>query len=193
MPFGPIFRWETAAIARRERDYVIRFIYGLVVLVCFAFPLLVESGLSSAEVLEHRKLVAASMASFAAIVSGQALALFLVTPALFGGAIAEEVERGNLVLLLASPLRSLEIVLGKLGPRMAQVALMLAVAIPVLALLSLNGGVNEKLVMLSNAVLLTTAFLIASLAILISASPHPFARQCSGLMFSNSSGWPRHP
>ncbi len=169
MPFGPIFRWETAAIARRDRNYVIRFIYGLVILVCFAFPLLDATGLSSAQELEHRKLAAASMASFGAIVFGQALALFLVTPALFAGAIAQEVERGNLVLLLASPVNCLEIVLGKLGPRMAQVASIVAVAIPVLALLSLNGGVNEKLVILSDAVLLSTAFLIGSLAILVSA------------------------
>ena len=66
-----------------------------------------------------------------------------MTPALFAGAIAQEVERGNLVLLLASPVSSFEIVLGKLGPRMAQVVLILAVAVPVLGLLSLNGGVDD--------------------------------------------------
>jgi len=71
-------------------------------------------------------------------------------------------------LLLASPVSSLEIVLGKLGPRMAQVVLIVAVAVPVLSLLSLNGGVDDKLVILSDAVLLSSAFLIASMAMLIS-------------------------
>jgi ABC-type transport system involved in multi-copper enzyme maturation permease subunit len=169
LPFGPIFRWEMAAIARRERNYVIRFIYGLVILTCFSFPLLVETGLSSAQELERRELVAASTASFGAILWGQAVALLLVTPAFFAGAIAQEVERGNLVLLLASPLRSVEIVLGKLGPRMAQVVLIVAVAVPVLALLSLSGGIDQQLVILSSAVLLTSALLIASTAMVISA------------------------
>jgi ABC-type transport system involved in multi-copper enzyme maturation permease subunit len=166
---GPIFRWETAAIARRERNYVIRWVYGLVILTCFSFPLIYKSGLSSASELEHRELAAASMASFAAIVAGQALALFLAMPPLFAGAIAQEVERGNLLLLLASPLRSVEIVLGKLGPRLVHVALIVAVAVPVLGLLSLNGGVDEKLVLLADSVLLSSAFLAGSLAILISA------------------------
>ncbi len=168
MPLGPVFRWETAAIARRKRTYVIRGIYGLVILTCFSLPLLDTTGLSSAREIEHRQLAAATQESFGAILAGQALALLLVTPALFAGAIAQEVERGNLVLLLASPASSLEIVLGKLGPRFAQVVLMLAVAVPVIGLLSLNGGVNDKLVLLCNAVLLSSAFLIASVAMLIS-------------------------
>ncbi len=168
MPLGPVFRWETAAIARRKRTYVIRGIYGLVILTCFSLPLLDTIGLSSARELEHRQLAAASQESFGAMMFGQALALLLVTPALFAGAIAQEVERGNLILLLASPASSLEIVLGKLGPRIAQVVLILAVAVPVLGLLSLNGGVNDQLVILSDAVLLTSAFLIASVAMLIS-------------------------
>ncbi len=168
MPLGPVFRWETAAIARRKRTYVIRGIYGLVILTCFSLPLLDTIGLSSARELEHRQLAAASQESFGAMMFGQALALLLVTPALFAGAIAQEVERGNLILLLASPASSLEIVLGKLGPRIAQVVLILAVAVPVLGLLSLNGGVDDQLVILSDAVLLTSAFLIASVAMLIS-------------------------
>ncbi len=168
LPIGPVFRWETAAIARRKRTYVIRGIFGLVILTCFSLPLLETTGISSARELEHRQLAAAAQESFGAILAGQALALLLVTPALFAGAIAQEVERGNLTLLLASPASSLEIVLGKLGPRIAQVVLILAVAVPVLGLLSLNGGVDDKLVILSDAVLLTSAFLIASAAMLIS-------------------------
>jgi len=165
---GPVFRWETAAIARRKRAYVIRGIYGLVILTCFSFPLLETTGLSSAQELEHRQLAAATQESFGAILTGQGLALLLVTPALFAGAIAQEVERGNLILLLASPASSLEIVLGKLGPRIVQLVLILAVAVPVLGLLSLNGGVDDKLVILADAVLLTSAFLIAAVAMLIS-------------------------
>jgi len=165
---GPVFRWETAAIARRKRTYVIRWIYGLVILVCFSFPLWATTGLSSARELEHRKLAAASLESVGAILSGQALALLFLTPALFAGAIAQEVERGNLMLLLASPVSGLEIVLGKLGPRIAQVVLIIAVAVPALALLSLNGGVDAALVILCDALMLTSAFLIASVALLIS-------------------------
>ena len=51
MPLGPVFRWEAAAIARRERTYVIRWIYGLVVLTCFTLPLLSTTGISSAREL----------------------------------------------------------------------------------------------------------------------------------------------
>jgi len=168
LPFGPVFRWEIAAIARRERAYLIRWIYGLVILVCFSFPLWRATGLSSARELDHRELAAASQESFGMLLAGQALAIFVVTPALFAGAIAQEVERGNYVFLIASPLSSVELILDKLGPRMAQLILLLAVAVPVLGLLSLNGGVDFELVVLSDGILLTSAFLIASAAMMIS-------------------------
>jgi ABC-type transport system involved in multi-copper enzyme maturation permease subunit len=168
LPLGPIFRWETAAIGRRKRTYVIRLIYGLLILACFTLPLAGTTGLSSAETLDHRELARVSLGLFGTIVVGQTVALFLLAPALFASAIAEEIERSNLVLLLATPVTSLGIVLGKLGPRLAQVVLILAVAVPVLALLSLNGGVDDKFVILSNAVLLTSAALLASMSMLIS-------------------------
>jgi ABC-type transport system involved in multi-copper enzyme maturation permease subunit len=139
-----------------------------VILLCFSLPLLATTGLSSARELDHRKLATASQQSFGAIAAGQDLAILAFSPALFAGAIASEFERGSLVLLLASPLSSVAIILGKLGPRMAQFILIIAAAIPVLGLLSLNGGVDVALVVLADGVLLSSAFLIASMAILIS-------------------------
>jgi ABC-type transport system involved in multi-copper enzyme maturation permease subunit len=162
------------AIARRRRTYVIRFIYALGLLSFFAYPVLVIMGYSSTRELDHRRLAVIAAQWFWGVMDGQALALVLLMPALVGGAIAAEAERGNLALWIASPMSSLDIVLGKLGPQMVQAILIVALSVPVLGLLSLNGGVDLGILFMCDAVMLGAAFLIACIAILVSTlSGHP--------------------
>lgn len=58
--------------------------------------------------------------------------LLLVTPALTGGAIAEEKTRGTLTYLLTSPLEPWEVVVGKLLGRVYHVLLLAMVGLPLL-------------------------------------------------------------
>jgi ABC-2 type transport system permease protein len=98
----------------------------------------------------------------------QGLAVLVLTPALVGGALAEEKQKRGLGILLATTLSSTEIVLGKLAARMCLLVVIVLVAAPVFCLLSLNGGVDVGLLALSYGATLTTGFLIAAMAILVS-------------------------
>src|SRR5207237_690990 len=84
------------------------------------------------------------------------------------GTLAQERRRGHLDLLVASPLSSLEIILGKLGAHCCDLAMIIAVAVPVLCILSLLGGIDARLLVLADGGLLATAFFIAAVAIAVS-------------------------
>jgi hypothetical protein len=62
-------------------------------------------------------------------------ASFLLTPIYTATAVVEERERGNLDLLLATPLTSREIVLGLLASRLATLGLIIVTGLPILSLL----------------------------------------------------------
>ena len=130
------------AIARRERYYVTRWIYGLCLLVCICSPIYSEWGLSSSQEMEHRRLAALNEEFFILTVFVQGLAVLILTPALVGGAVAEEKQRRGLEILLTTTLSSTEIVLGKLLARICLLVVILLVAAPVFCLMSLNGGVD---------------------------------------------------
>ena len=75
----------------------------------------------------------------------QGVVVVLLTPALVGGAIADERRRKTLDYLLTSELStSVEIVLGKLAARLLQVLVLVALGLPVVSLIGLFGGVDFR-------------------------------------------------
>ena len=77
----------------------------------------------------------------------QVLALAVLTPAYTAGALAEEKDRGTLEFLLATDLRNREIVLSKLGARLANLLLFVLTGLPILSILQFLGGVDPNLVL----------------------------------------------
>jgi ABC-type transport system involved in multi-copper enzyme maturation permease subunit len=165
---SPIFHRELIALARRERYYIIRWIYGVVLFVFIFGPTLLFGGLYSSQELEHRRLADLNEFFFAIIMVMQGLAVLTLTPALVAGAIAEEKQRRGFDIVLTTTLSSFEIVLGKLLARMCQLVVLLSLTVPIFCLLSLNGGVDVGLVVLGYLVTLTTGFLLAAMAIAFS-------------------------
>jgi ABC-type transport system involved in multi-copper enzyme maturation permease subunit len=172
---SPIFHWEMKAIARRERYFVVRWIYGLCLLICIGGPIYSQWRLSSSQEMEHRRLAALNEEFFILAVFVQGLAVLVLTPALVGGTVAEEKQRRGLDILLTTTLSSTEIVLGKLSARMCLLVVIMLVAAPVFCLMSLNGGVDVALLALCYGVTLTTGLLIAAIATFVSTlSGRPF-------------------
>ena len=87
-----------------------------------------------------------------------------LTPALVADAIASERVRKTLHYLLASPLGSGEIVLGKLAARLLGVGVYPALALPIVSLLTLIGGVSPAGLVLGYLALASSAYFLASLA-----------------------------
>jgi ABC-type transport system involved in multi-copper enzyme maturation permease subunit len=168
---GPVFSAELLTTARRPRYYAVRFLYGAILLfvVWRNDPALYSWYYSSSGgELSIQALALLGRTLFSSFLVVQSVAILLVTPALVAGVIAEEKQRKTLHYLLASPLSSAEIILGKLAARMVHVGVFLAIGVPVMSLLSLFGGVDPRLVLVAFAASVTTAFFISALAILIS-------------------------
>jgi hypothetical protein len=72
----------------------------------------------------------------------QGVAILLVVRGLAAGSIAEEDRQGTMLALLASPLSSGSIILGKLAARLAQVALALATSLPVVDPRAMMGALD---------------------------------------------------
>ena len=130
---GPIFWYDLARLARRNRTALLRFVYGL-----FLMAWLYVALSASFPGYSHYRMwfqpgprVSPSvMAGFAinavaAVVGVQGAAVFVVTPAYLANAIAEESESGTLELLFTTPLLDREIVLGKLLGRVTHMGMIL--------------------------------------------------------------------
>jgi hypothetical protein len=167
---GPVFALELSLGARRARTYVLRFLYGVLLLVVIWVSYEQEGrytwrpgGVSSVKGMARF-----ARATFEGFLLAQSAAVLVLTPALLAGAVAEESQRGTLPDLLTSRLSSGEIVLGKLAARLLHVGAYVAIGVPVLSLLTLFGGVDPAEVLHATAVTLTTAFFLAGLSVLVS-------------------------
>jgi ABC-type Na+ efflux pump permease subunit len=84
--------------------------------------------------------------------------------------IAGEMDRKTLGFLLTTRLGNAEIVLGKLAACLAGFFTSLAAGLPLMILLSVLGGVNPILILLTYGGIVSTAFLIVALAIWVSTA-----------------------
>jgi ABC-type transport system involved in multi-copper enzyme maturation permease subunit len=134
-----VFRFELIRTARDPRLFWARAGYAVALLV--GFLLLAPDTLDGPQVTRF-----AADFTFAALVV-QLWAVFLITPALVGGALAEDRHRRTLDFLLTTDLTSLEIVLGKTAARLANLGLVLLAALPFFALLQLVRGIEGDLVL----------------------------------------------
>src|SRR5262245_26036753 len=147
MLMGPVFRAELLRTARRRRYYVLRLIYGLVLL------LMVWSGY--APMLQRQAVVRRSdVAEFAAetfisFAIVQLITVLLLIPAVFGGAIADEKQRKTLHYLMASRLSGGEIIVDKVLARSAHLAVFVLIGLPVVSLLGLFGGISADSVVMA--------------------------------------------
>jgi ABC-type transport system involved in multi-copper enzyme maturation permease subunit len=176
--FGPVLVYDLVRTARHSRTFLLRGVYAavllsiLLVLYSEWFAGARRGGWEALIIQPH--IPHADMARFAELfftrfLSAQLAMVFLLTPAYTATAIAEEKERRSLDFLLATDLRSREIVLGKLASRFAHLVLFVLAGLPVLVLMQFLGGVDPHLALAGFAGTALTMLSLASLGILISA------------------------
>jgi hypothetical protein len=167
---GPVFNVELLTSARRVRYYVVRVLYGtlLLLLLYQNYQALNRWGRRGGETLSSNELTGFAMETFSTFAVAQSIAVLALTPALVAGVIAVEKQRKTLHYLLASRLTSAEIVLGKLMARLLHVGVFVAIGLPIISLLTLFGGIDPVLIGFLYAGTATTALLLAALSIFIS-------------------------
>lgn len=187
MRIGPILERELILLVRRKTVFFDRY---------FAIALEFAVILGAAWVWDRWEWDRRSLAG----VSSFALALFVLTVSVLGTvtislvipqiamAIASERDRKTLDALLATRLSAFGIVLGTLAAGLVRWANGLAMIVPVLVLLVLFGGVDPRLILLAGVGLASTAFALASIAVVASIVART-ARGAMALAFSLISLW----
>jgi ABC-type transport system involved in multi-copper enzyme maturation permease subunit len=84
---------------------------------------------------------------FEALMGLQLVVVLVLTPAYVAGSIADEKSRKTLEFLLATDLRNREIVLSKLGSRLANLTIFVLTGLPILSFLQFLGGIDPNLVL----------------------------------------------
>lgn len=161
MLVGPVFTRELVTAPRRTRLFVLRAVYGAALLVLMSTAWLVLAG---TQVVRN----VGDLARFGGIVF-QILAPLQLALAVFfsaisaASAVAQEKDRRTLDLLLMTRLTDTELVLGKLFAALLNVLVLLAVALPLLMLTMLFGGVAVQQVLRVAVVTLASALAAGSL------------------------------
>src|SRR5205807_126964 len=117
--FGPVFYYDLLRSVRKNRTFVYRFCYAsmLGIVIGWIYLMWVVDRRGGTLSIREMPQFAASF-SYTFVCVQFALAA-LLTPAIIGGAIADEKDRRTLEFMLATDLRDREIVFGKLGSRLA--------------------------------------------------------------------------
>jgi ABC-type transport system involved in multi-copper enzyme maturation permease subunit len=159
---GPVFFYDVVRTTRRSRFALYRayayFVLILVAIFCSAWwygPQAEKPARTIRDVGEF------AQGFFLTFMGLQLLLAAVVTPGYVAGVIADEKDRRTIEYLLATDLRNREIILSKLGARLANLLLMLLIGLPVMSAMEFMGGVDPDLVLLG---FLATALTMLSLA-----------------------------
>ncbi|MBN2211441.1 MAG: ABC transporter permease subunit [Sedimentisphaerales bacterium] len=167
---GPIFDKELRVSSRRRRNYVLRTAYVLVMLL-FIWLVWVETvsdRVSSANVIAQMSRAGIELTM--AIVWFQFVGLQLVAVSMLSTAIRDELASKTLGVLLTTPISSLQIVIGKLLSKLLQLFALLALSLPVLAIIRVFGGVRWDYIIAALSITLTTLVFDAAVCLFISVT-----------------------
>ena len=164
---GPIFDKELRVSSRRKRNYTLRLIY--VILLTFFIAIvwlsLVKSEGSSA--YQKSRLALAGKTIVTTIVMFQFFAQ-IIAVIMLSTSISDEIYHRTLGLLMTTPIGSLQIVMGKLLSKLLQLILLLAITLPLLAIVRIFGGVPWNYVLSSLCITLTAVIFAGSLSLYFS-------------------------
>ncbi|MBN1123487.1 MAG: ABC transporter permease subunit [Sedimentisphaerales bacterium] len=171
---GPIFDKELRVASRRRRTYVLRAGYILLLLffICITwfnvmsrFRAAGQTGQAAAMGQMGQQIIL-TMSWF------QFITLQVLGTVLMSNSLCQERIRGSLSTLMSTPIRSAEIILGKLFGRLLQPFLLLAAGLSVLSILRAFGGMDWDYVLGSFCITVTATLLAASISLFFSMRTH---------------------
>jgi ABC-type transport system involved in multi-copper enzyme maturation permease subunit len=108
-------------------------------------------------------------AIFSGLLLVETLLVLVLAPAFTTGAISMEREKQTIDLLVATPLSTLGLVIGKLFSALTYVFLLILASIPLMAIVFVFGGVGPEDVMRAYALLFALAFGMGAIGLFVSA------------------------
>jgi len=169
---GPILDKELRVMSRRRGLYVLRFVY-----ICLFAAVVLRlwftvwrSSLGGPAVLQVSRLGEIGRQIVALVVWFQFLTGQLFAALLLSDAIGKEVRQRTLDSLLVTPVGGLQIVLGKLLGRLLQAGSLVAISLPMLAVVRVFGGVPWDYVVAGLCLTLSAGLFAGALSLLCSTS-----------------------
>ncbi len=165
---GPIFDKEMRVSSRRRRNYALRFLYVGFFTFLVACVWLNDIVHSTTSVYQASRMAAAGQAIVTTILWFQFLTAQTIAAVMLSTSISDEIYKRTLGVLMTTPIGSFQIVIGKLASRLLQIVLLLAISLPLLAVVRVFGGVPWGYLLCGLCVTLTTVTFVGSLSLFFS-------------------------
>jgi ABC-type transport system involved in multi-copper enzyme maturation permease subunit len=167
---GPILTKELRIAARQRRTYVIRSIYLLLLIIILILAVLRTSLMASGGTAIYRisRMAEIAKSLTLSITWFQFYVAQILAVVLMSNAVNDEKRRGTLDVLMATPISSFQIIVGKLLSKLFQLILFLALSLPMLAIIRVFGAVQWDYIVASLCITFTAMLLAASLSMYFS-------------------------
>jgi ABC-2 type transport system permease protein len=165
---GPIFGKELRVSSRRKKNYTLRLIYIILLTIFIAIVWLSIVKSEGSSVYEKSRLALAGKTIVSTIVMFQFIATQVIAIIMLSTSISDEIYHRTLGLLMTTPISSFQIVMGKLFSKLLQLILLLAITLPLLAIVRIFGGVPWSYVLSSLCITLTAVIFAGSLSLFFS-------------------------
>lgn len=165
---GPIFDKELRVSSRRRRSYALRMFYIVMLTVFVAVVWLGVAYMEGDATLQQSRMAAAGKQIVRTVVLFQFIAAQILAIIMLSSAISDEIYHRTLGLLMTTPISGLQIVMGKILSRLLQLVLLLAISLPMLAIIRLFGGVSWSYLLSSLCLTLTASVFAGSISLLLS-------------------------
>ncbi len=165
---GPIFDKELRVSSRRRRNYALRFLYVIFfmgLLSLFWLDLVVHRTTSLYQV---SRMAEAGRDVVMVVVWFQFLASQAIAIVMLSTSISDEIYKRTLGVLMTTPIGSFQIVLGKLLSKLLQIILLLAITLPLLAIVRVFGGVPWDFLVASLCMTMVAILFVACLSLFFS-------------------------
>jgi len=166
---GPIFDKELRVSSRRKRNYTLRLIYVILLTFFIAIVWLSLVKFEGSSAYQKSRLALAGKTIVSTIVTFQFIATQIIAVImLLSTSISDEIYHRTLGLLMTTPISSFQIVMGKLFSKLLQLILLLAISLPLMAIVRIFGGVPWNYVLSSLCITLTAVIFAGSLSLYFS-------------------------
>lgn len=180
---GPFSEKELRVGSRRCRHYALRagYVILLSLIMLSAWYAVLGWQRAGAMALGVSRAADVSLQVALRVLCFQFAAAQLVAAVMLSSSMSDEVRRGTLSVLLTTPITRVHIAAGKLLAGLLQVVLLLAISLPALAILRLQGGVSWDLLLRGFCITLTAAVFAGALSLWLSTyCRHPYEAISAG-------------
>ncbi len=167
---GALSGKELRVASRRARSYALRsgYIVLLSVILASAWYSIVGASRGGGTAFDLSRASVVSTHVATGVLWFQLVAAQIIAAVMISFSLTEEMRRGTLSLLMTTPITSVQIVLGKLLGGLLQVLLLLAISLPALAVLRVQGGLSWDFVLAGFSITLSATLFAGALSLLLS-------------------------